>query len=211
MIASFSPFTRKVLALGILLLALLGAIQLVIAPLYALTANSLSELEDARYRRARLESIAARPPLPTAAPVPASLYLTAPDRQRATDLLLAAIGGAAGRYQLQVDSIAAVPAESSRGAAIAVTVVARGEHDALLAWINDLETGTPNIHFADWSLAPDSKPPATGGQAAVSAPNITTDPEGAPASAAPAPPATPGAPLRLQFGGTAVAVWERGS
>lgn len=208
MIASFSPFTRKVLALGILLLVLLGTFQLVIAPLYAFTANSLLGLEDARYRRARLESIAARPPLPTAAPVPASLYLTAPDRQRATDLLLATIGGTASRYQLQIDSIAAVPSGSSRGAAIAVTVVARGEHDNVLAWINDLESGTPNIHFADWSLAPDSKPPAAGGQSAAASPNIATDPEGAPPVVAAG---TPGAPLRLQFGGTAVAVWEQGS
>ena len=205
MMATFSPFTRRLLALGILVLLILFALQLIISPLYALTADNLSALEDARFRRARLEAIAARPPLPTAAPVPATLYLTAPDRQRATDLLLATIGRSAGQYQVQIDSVAAVPSSSSRGAAIAVTVAARGEHDAVLAWINDLESGTPNIHFADWSLAPDTSPPAACQQSAAVMPNIAPDPEGGPAAPVAA---AAGAPLRLLFGGTAVAVWE---
>lgn len=208
MTASFSPFTRRLLAIGILLLLVLGAIQLIVAPLYTLTANSLSGLEDARFRRARLESIAARPPLPNSSPVPASLYLTAPDRQRATDLMLATIGGSAGRYQIQIDSIAPLAAESSRGAAIAVTVAARGEHDKVLAWINELERGTPNVHFADWSLAPDSSAPLAAAGAAAAMPGM---PMPSPDGAAPTPsPAAPGAPLRLIFGGTAVAVWEPG-
>jgi hypothetical protein len=204
MMAPFSPVTRKLLALGILVLLVLGALQLIVAPLYALTANSLSGLEDARFRRARLESIAARPPLPASAPVPASLYLEAPDRQRATDLLLAAIGGSASRYQVQIDSIAPLAAESSRGAAIAVTVAARGEHDKVLAWINELERGIPNVHFADWSLAPDSSAAAAGTGAAMPGLLPLPAPDGV------APPTAPaaGAPLRLIFGGTAVAVWE---
>jgi hypothetical protein len=206
MMASFSPLTRKLLALGILVLLVLGALQLIVAPLYALTANSLSGLEDARFRRARLESIAARPPLPTAAPVPASLYLAAPDRQRATDLLLAAIGGSASRYQVQIDSIAPLAAESSRGAAIAVTIAARGEHDKVLAWINELERGIPNVHFADWSLVPDGSAAAAGTGAGPAMPGLLPlpTPEGV------APPIAPaaGATLRLIFGGTAVAVWQ---
>ncbi len=205
MMAGFSPFTRKVVALGILILLLLGAIQLLIVPIYALTADSLSGLEDARFRRARLESIAARPPLPAAAPVPASLYLAAPDRQRATDQLLAAIGGAAARYQVQIDSVAALPEESSRGAAIAVTIAARGEHDKVLAWVNELEAGSPSVHFADWALAPDSSAPGP-----MAAPPV---PSGAPmtteSALAGAAPAAPGGALRLAFSGTAVAVWEK--
>jgi hypothetical protein len=203
MMAQFSPFTRRVVAIGILILLVLGAIDLVIAPLYALTANSLSGLEDARFRRARLEAIEARPPVPSAEPVPASLYLAAPDRQHAADALLAAIGASAARYEVQLDSVAPLPADSSRGAAIAVTVAARGEHDKLLAWINELERGAPAIHFADWSLAPDTGPagtPATGmpGVAPAVGPQAGV-------------PAAPGMPLRLLFGATAVAVWDRPS
>jgi|GEM_PF-6002894 len=207
MIASFSPFTRKLLALALLALLLLGAIQVIVAPLYTFTANSLSGLEDARFRRARLEAIAARPPLPVAAPIPASLYLTAPDRQRATDLLLATIGGSAGRYQIQIESIAALPEGSSRGAAIAVTVAARGDHDNVLAWINELESGAPSVHFTDWSLSPDASAPAAGDQAAAVVPGMTPPvaSEGVPLAAAPI---ARGALLRLRFGGTAVAVWE---
>jgi hypothetical protein len=206
MIASFSPLTRRVLAIGLLVLLVLGAIQLVIAPIYSLTANSLSDLQDARFRRARLESIAARPPLPASAPVPASLYVTAPDRQRATDLILAAISGSAGRYQVQIDSIAPLPEQSSRGAAIAVTVAARGEHDKVLAWINELERGTPNVHFADWSLAPDGSASAAAAGAGTAMPGLSPVPS-PDAAAGPGAPAAPGAPLRLIFGGTAVAVW----
>jgi type II secretory pathway component PulM len=206
MMAQFSPFTRRVVALGILILVLIGLFDLVLAPVYALAANSLSGLEDARFRRARLEAIAARPPLPASEPVPASLYLVAPDRQRATDALLAAISSSAARYEVQLDSVAPLGADASRGEAIAVTLAARGEHDKILAWVNELERGAPAVHFADWSLAPDAGAPATPGAPPPAPP--AASPDGDPPPPAAPVPTAPGAPVRLTFGATAVAVWE---
>jgi hypothetical protein len=195
MMAPFSPVTRRVVAVGIFVLALFGLINLVALPVYALTASSLSGLEDARFQRARLEAIAARPPLPRSEPVPASLYLTAPDRERAADALIAAIGAAASRYEVQVESIAPAAADPARPGAVTVTIAARGEHDRMLAWINDLERGTPAVYFPIWKLA----------QSDAAAANAV---EGAPP---PVPPvgAAANSSLTLSFNATAVAVWEQ--
>ena len=202
MMAQFSPFTRRVVAIGILILALFALINLLIVPIYGLTAGSLSDLEDSRFQRARLEAIAARPPLPRSDPVPPSLYLTAPDRQRAVDALIAAVGGSASRYEIQLDSVGPQPADPARPKAIALTFTARGEQDRMLAWINELEVGPPAIRFGEWSLAQDlgdgsSTPPAAGAPPA----------EGIPAAPVPAPPA---GDTQLTFTATAAAVWEKG-
>jgi type II secretion system (T2SS) protein M len=204
MMAQFSPLTQRIVAVGIAILALLGAVNLALVPLYNLTAGSLSALEDARFERARLEAIAARPPLPRSTPVEASLYLAAGDRQQATDGLVAAIGAAASRYEVQLDSVAPVEAGANQPGAIALTLAMRGEHDKILALINELERGGPAVHFSSWMLVPDS---GTSGPAVAPAPAE----EGAPPAANPAPPIAPGAPLRLSFSATAVAIWERPS
>jgi hypothetical protein len=195
MMTSFSPLTRRVVAVGIAVLALFALVNLVALPVYALTASSLSGLEDARFQRARLEAIAARPPLPRAEPVPASFYLTAPDRERAADVLIAAIGAAASRYEVQVDSIAPAAADPARPGAVTVTIAARGEHDRMLAWINDLERGTPAVYFLVWKL----------GQSEA---GVTPAVEGAPPPIQPVG-AAANSPLTLSFNATAVAVWEQ--
>ena len=198
MMAQFSPFTRRVVAIGILVLGLFALINLLIVPLYGLTSGSLSGLDDARFQRARLEAIAARPPLPRADPVPANLYLTAPDRQRAVDALIAAVGGAAARYEIQLDGVAPLPADPARPKAIGLTFSGRGDQERILAWINELEIGPPAIRFGEWTLTHDS------GEAAGSAP---PPPEGVNPGAVVAP--APGT-TRLAFNATAAAVWEAG-
>lgn len=192
MMAQFSPLTRRIVALGIAVLALFGLINLVLAPIYSVTAGSLSGLEDARFQKARLEAIAARPPLPRSDPVPEALYMPAPDRQRASDALIAAIGASASRYEIQLDSVTPVAPEPGRLATVGAAVAARGEQDKILAWINDLELGTPAIYFPTWSLA---------GQLDGAIPAA----EGAPP---PAPAMPAGGPLNLAFSGSATIVWE---
>jgi hypothetical protein len=195
MMASFSPLTRRLVAVGIAVLALFALVDLVALPVYALTASSLSGLEDARFQRARLEAIAARPPLPRSQPVPASLYLTAPDRERAADALLAAIGTVAARYEIQVDSMAPAAADPTRPGAIAVTLAARGEHDKMLAWINELERGAPAVFFPIWKLGQSEAGAMPAGEGA---------PPPVPPVGAAANPA-----LTLSFSAIAVAVWEQ--
>lgn len=201
MMAQFSPFTRRVVAIGILVLGLFALVNLLIVPLYGLTAGSLSELEDSRFQRARLEAIAARPPLPRSDPVPPSLYLTAPDRQRAVDAMIAAIGGSASRYEIHLDNVAPLPPDPARPKAIALSFSARGEQDKILAWINELEVGPPAIRFGEWTLGHDD------GEAAGAAPVATAPPEGPNPGTVPAP-AT--GSTRLAFTATAAAVWEAG-
>ena len=208
MMAQFSPLTRRIVALGIAVLALLGLINLVIVPIYGLAAGSLSALEDARFQRARLEAIAARPPLPRSEPVPASLYLAAPDRQRASDALIAAIGGTAAGYEVQLDAVAPTEVDPGRPETIGVRFTARGEQDKILAWINDLERGSPAAYFADWTLGPGTDTPAASAPAAIAAPPAE---EGAPAAPPPPPAVSPSGQIRLVLSGTATAIWKRPS
>jgi len=210
MMAQFSPLSRRIVAIGIAVLALLGLINLVIVPLYGLTAGSLSDLEDARFQRARLEAIAARPPLPRSEPVPASLYVAAPDRQRASDALIAAIGGTAAGYEIQLDSVTPTDADPARPEAIGVRFTARGEQDKILAWINDLESGSPAAYFTDWSLGPGTDGAAMSAPAATAVPPAASE-EGAPTPPPPPPAASPSGQIRLLFTGTATAIWKRPS
>lgn len=207
MMAQFSPLSRRIVAIGIAVLALLGLINLVIVPLYGLTTGSLSDLEDARFQRARLEAIAARPPLPRSEPVPASLYVAAPDRQRASDALIAAIGGTAAGYEVQLDSVTPIDADPGRPETVGVRFTARGEQDKILAWINDLERGSPAAYFADWSLGPGSDGAAASVSPAIPA---AASEEGAPA-ATPPPAAAPSGQIQLMFTATATAIWKRPS
>jgi hypothetical protein len=203
MMAQFSLPTRRILAVGIAVLAVLGLINLVIMPVYGVTARSLSALQDAKFQRARLEAVVARPPLPRSEPVPHSLYLVAPDRQRAIDMVIAAIGRTAQGYQVELDSVAPVEADPAHPEAIGITLSMRGEHDNVLALINDLEQGQPAVHFQNWTLKSDT--------AASAAPVVPVSEEGAPAvpSRLAAPGATPTG--GLTFSGVAAAVWERPS
>jgi hypothetical protein len=196
MIDRFSPLTRRMLALGGLVLALLVLVNLVLSPLVGLTGDSLTELDDARFRLARLEAIIARPAPPRSEPVPDSLYAAAPARQAATDRLISMINTTASGYGVQVDSIAPMDANPSRPKMIALSLVMRGEQDAMLAFINDLERGQPVVHFADWSLGPGAQPAAA-----------AADPEGQPGAI---PPATdPKGPSQLTFAGTAAIIWDK--
>jgi hypothetical protein len=204
MMAQFSPLTRRVVALGIAILLVFGLVNLVLVPIYNLTAGSLSGLEDARFQNARLEAIAARPLLPRSEPVPSSLYLVAPDRQRAMDALIAAIGTAASRYEIQLDSVTPSDGEAGRSGTIMVSITARGEHDKMLAWINELERGAPAIYFPEWSLGAGEGPAAPVGGPPPA--------EGAPSPLAPAPAAAAqSGPLLLTLNAKAVLVWEQGS
>ena len=204
MMAQFSPFTRRLVAVGILILGLFALVNLLIRPIYGLTADSLSGLNDARFHRARLEAIAKRPPLPRAEPVPPTLYLSAPDREKAQDALVAAIGGSAAAYEIRVENVSPLPADPARPKAIAVAFRATGAQDQMLAWINSLEFGPPAVHFAEWSLA------QVGEAAASAAPPAPAAPVPPPAGAAGEPVAMPPVGVvQLALDGTAVAIWEK--
>jgi hypothetical protein len=204
MIDQFSPVTRRILAVGIAILALFGLVNLVVAPVYGVTGRSLAALADVRFRLARLEAIKARPIPARSVPVPVSLYVAAPDRESATDRLIAAINDAAGRYGVEVDSATPLEPDPSRPKAVGVSLQARGGQDQMLAWINELERGEPAVHFATWSLSPNGEAPS-----AATAPGMVVDPEGIGATASST--SNPGGGLQLGFTATAATVWERPS
>lgn len=152
MIASWSPFTRRVVALGILLFVTLGAINIVIMPVSGWLTNTLEELSDGRFRLARLRAIEARPPLPDAPPVPQSLYLTAPDRDAAAAAMIGSVGAAAARTQVSFDQTVALPADPSGTKLVSVGLAGTGAEEAVLLFVNELERGPPVMRLRTWRL-----------------------------------------------------------
>lgn len=160
MMAGFSPLTRRLVAIGLLIIAILLALNLLILPVHALMASSLDTLAESRFQLGRLRAIEARPDPVVGEPVPAGAVISAADHDGASMLLAEAITAAAARAQLEVQSIA--PGQSERGAQVAAKIAVAGPHDAVLGFVNDLERGSPLARFDDWSITANA--PATAGE-----------------------------------------------
>lgn len=178
MMTQFSPLSRRIIAIGILVLMLLLLIRL-LTPLASMMAESLSALEDSRFRLARVEAIRSQPAPSMGEEVPSDFYLIAASREIAADMLIATINAKAQQYEVRIDAIGlsdGVPGDAQR---VDVSLTATGEQEKLLSFINDLEQARPLIRFGTWALASLDQMPGDGST-----------------------------PVQLQFTGTAMAVWK---
>jgi len=176
-----SPLTRRIVALGILVLLLLGLLNLIVVPLFSAVSANAGALEDSRFRRERLEALQARPAPPPSQPVAPDLYFSSPDRDAAAAMVTAAINAAAARSQIAVENLAIQPEEAGAKQTLSLSLAARGNEEALVSFINEIERGQPLLRFRTWAIA---------GSA----------PAGAPA---PSP-----APAETRLTGTLLAVWS---
>lgn len=184
MIVQFSPFTRRLIALALLFLALLGLLNLVVLPIAALISTGFSDLADARFRLARLEAIKERALPPEAPPVPMGLALIAPDEPQAVEQLRTQLTVLAARYQLRLEASPAPPSETPIAGRIALAIAVSGAQEPLLNFVNSLEQGEPLIRLKTWRLARDS-----GGAAGpASARSALQEPAPMPGSPPPPPP-----------------------
>ena len=151
MMDAFSPLTRRILALGLLILLLLLALRLVLGAVETVGA-SVSELEDSRFRLARLEAVAARPAAAPAPALPSGLTFTAANAEEAAAAMLAALNGAAS--QVQLGAVAPLPPDPQNPQLVSLSVSAVAPEANLLAFIRDLEGASPPIRLHMWSIAP---------------------------------------------------------
>jgi hypothetical protein len=165
MIADFSPFTRKLLAIGMLILALFGLSGLVVTPVYSLVSTSLSELADARFRLARVEALRTEPAMPPGDTVPPGLIVKAPDAAAAAAQVQAMLGATVARTQVQLVGSGTLPAGPTDTGQVLQTITVKGNHDAVLAFVNDIERTEPMLRFRTWSLT--AEPSAAPGQPAM--------------------------------------------
>lgn len=161
MIASFSPFTRRTLAIGLALLAVLLGVNLVVVPLTSWISSQIAALDDARFALARIEAVAARPLPPRGTPVPRRLYLDVADEAAATAGLAAVLSSAGAAEGLQVQTQSASDGRSDDHI-VQASLVATGSEAAVLRLINALERGRPAVRLREWTL---EAPPAANGAA----------------------------------------------
>lgn len=152
MIQSFSPLTRRILAVGLLVLLVLLGLRLA-AGLGGAISSSLEELEDSRFRLARMEALRTRAAPPAADPLPAGLTLAAASHEDAAAQALAAVNGAAGAAQLTLARAAPLPQEPGNPNLVQVTLSAAGPEAAVLAFVSELEKSTPPVRLASWRIA----------------------------------------------------------
>ena len=182
MIQSFSPLTRKFLALALLFFAIMAALSLVILPVVSEVRSSLDGLADARFRLARLDAIKARPEPKIANEVPQGATILAADAARAMDQFRGQVVGAAASHQVQLVSILPLGANGAQPRLMALQLVVSGSEHQVLTLVNSLEQGRPLIRLKTWTINREE-------QSAVPAVPLAQ-----PGLAMPAMPTTPSAP-----------------
>jgi Type II secretion system (T2SS), protein M subtype b len=213
--AQFSPFTRRLVALGLLFLLVLGVVNLIILPIASQLEAHLSTLADARFRLAKLKAIEARPLPADVAPVPQNQYLAAADAAQANDQFRALVAGHAARLQLQLERADVQQPTTRIRQQVELALTVSGQQEQLLNFINQLEQGAPLMRFKLWRLtrelaSADAQPvgsfpllPANG-----SAP--TTLPDGSEQSQSPPINQTGrSAPEIVRLTAVIVAIWQR--
>jgi hypothetical protein len=151
MIADFSPLTRRLLAIGLLILALLLAVRLATAVAGGV-GGALESLDDSRFALARLEALRRRSEPPRAPPLQPGLAIAAASHEAAGEAAAGRIAGAASGKVL-IDSISLLSQDAANPRLVRISIAARGREPELLAFIQALEQPDPPIRLHEWSIA----------------------------------------------------------
>jgi hypothetical protein len=153
-----TPLTRRIVALGLLVLVLLSGLSFVVAPLIAANQNTLSELALVREALARARAIQEAPAIPKIAEFPQSAGLKAASMQAARESLAGYAMSRASAKGLQI-TLPAMPQPRVRAPApVELAISITGAREALLEWMSDVETGRPACRFLTYRLV-DAGPP----------------------------------------------------
>lgn len=154
MIDQVSPLTRRVVAIGLLVLILLVGLQGIIVPLISGISDQREELAILRDRAAHLKDINDRP-LPAMSALPAHAAIKAMAAGPALERLRAAISQAAAASGVILNGVAppstAVPAQH-----LDLDLSATGSEEALTQFIGLLEHGDPLMRWESWRIQPES-------------------------------------------------------
>lgn len=156
MIHGLSPQVRRILAVGLAVLLLLLGGSL-IAKLANATGEALDDLEDARFRSARLTALSQRPPTAAGTPIPEDLLFRGPALEAAQIDFAGRIAAAAANAQLTLDPAPALPPDGI-SPALRMPIAATGPEQSLLSFVNQLEQGRPVIRLSSWRIAPQADP-----------------------------------------------------
>lgn len=158
MIDSFSPLTRRILAVGLLVLALLVGLRLIVLVAGSVGA-ALDRLEDSRFALARVEAVRARPLPPRSPPLSPGQFLQAESHAVAADAAAARIRDAATQNTVTLEGITPVPQDPANPRLVRLSFAARAAEPALLAFLQAVERDGPPLRLQGWSIgrgSPDS-------------------------------------------------------
>ena len=165
MMESFSPLSRRIVALGLLALLVLLALKAA-ATLAGGLSGSLEELEDSRFRLAKLEAIRARPLPPRPPAPPQHLYFTAGSHGEVVAQVQGLLNGAAASTNLALTRVSPLPQMPHDPALVQVALSAQGPELSLLEFIAQIENGSPAVRLRDWRIAVGASGAAAPGAAA---------------------------------------------
>jgi len=150
MIEQMSPLTRKIVAVGLLVLAVLLVLQYVIAPLIGGIAGQRDELAGLRIREARLRATIHRS-LPKASSVGATQVVAVLNEAQATQRLQALLAGdaAVAGATLQLGPPCTPPAPPG---SLCVQIAVSGGEASVDHFLSRVEHGVPVIRFRVWQL-----------------------------------------------------------
>ena len=152
MIENFSPITRRILAVGLLVLALLVGLRLV-ALAAAGVGSALERLQDSRFALARVEAVRARPLPLQAKPLPPDQFYGAASHEAAAAAGVTRLRSVAGENGVTLDSLTPVPVDPANPQLVRLSFAARAAEPSLLAFLQALERDDPPMRLHGWSIA----------------------------------------------------------
>lgn len=148
-----SPFTRRFVAIGLLLVAVISALNLIVLPLGLLLRQSVAQLGDARFQRSELEAIVARPAPKAGDPIPPSSYVAAGSGALAFGQLEARVRAETAAAKIHLLSFGPRPQPGSGAFRLSAVLSAEGDEVALVGFIGALEQHSPLIRLSRWHIA----------------------------------------------------------
>ena len=148
---SLSPLTSRIVAVGLLILALLLLIQLLSA-LISTVQDVRLELGDVRARRAQLEQRIARGIPERGAIVPTDLFFRAKTEPEAAGVFGTYVNIVARRYGVQVRGLSVDPTSGIAGHALDATIQVDGPETSVIKFVSELEQGRKLTRLVAWHI-----------------------------------------------------------
>ena len=158
MMREFSPFIRRVLAIGILLLFLLCAIEFIIIPINGKVGSSRDTLADSRFEVSRLQSIIGRPDPPSGKTLDPSSLLKAEDHENAQNALQALLANLAAQNNIEVTTLFGVDDKHLTGL-IRADVSVSGDEISIINFLTQIENNQILMRMINWNIEYDEDIP----------------------------------------------------
>jgi Tfp pilus assembly protein PilO len=152
MIDQMSPLSRRIVAVGLLVLLVLLLVQYVLAPLASAIVDQRDALTALRARETRLQATARRT-LPNASDVQPGQAIIAPSPSQGAQRLQALLAGKAALAGVSVQ-LGPPCAPKDEPALLCADLAVSGTEADMARFLNSVEHGAPVIRFRMWQLTP---------------------------------------------------------